>query len=64
MLDIGSSPIIATINKNLTFKKIFVIIYMLKKYKRKLYIAEWCNSSILGSYPRGPVQFWLSNQGF
>ena len=31
VLDIGSNPIIATINKNLTFKKIFVIIYMLRK---------------------------------
>lgn len=36
----GSTPPAGTINKNLTFKKIFVIIYMLKKYKRKkLYIA-------------------------
>lgn len=32
VLDIGSNPIVATINKNLTFKKIFVIIYMLRKY--------------------------------
>ena len=36
----GSSPPAGTINKNLTFKKIFVIIYILRKYKRNFYISN------------------------